>query len=58
MTAPDTDINILPFLTAKTAGIGGLIKTRPDDYIVEELFAHVDKLWIGWIIDSYANEVI
>jgi|GEM_PF-6159724 len=40
MTAPDTDINILPFLTAKTAGIGGLIKTRPDDYIVEELPAY------------------
>jgi len=27
----------LPFLTADIAGIGGVIKTRPEDFFVEEL---------------------
>ncbi len=27
----------LPFLTAEIAGVGGVIKTRPEDFFVEEL---------------------
>jgi tRNA pseudouridine13 synthase len=36
-SAPDTDIQALPFLTLDTPGVGGAIKSQPEDFVVEEI---------------------